>query len=146
MEGSHAFAAPEILLGSDEVHGERQDLWSMGCTLYLLATGKVPFHGSSLYSLFSAITAGKVQVPSRLSPALRQLVRGLLTPRAAQRWTLNDVRRCAWMRGHYNLSSPPLLPLPLATQEATSRTIYGDRRMLQGSDILDTRQLTYHQH
>jgi serine/threonine protein kinase len=62
--------------------GVRQvDVWACGVTLFLLATGEVPFKGSSLINLFENIGRGEVDMPPRIRavPDLADLVSKLLT-------------------------------------------------------------------
>ena len=41
LKGSLSWMAPEMLLG--EKYGRRIDVWSLGCTVYEMATGKQPW-------------------------------------------------------------------------------------------------------
>ena len=54
--------APEMVLEDKAGYGAPQDIWSLGCLLYELITGKClfPAEGAHLYSLFK--TANEVRV------------------------------------------------------------------------------------
>ncbi|MBX9950866.1 MAG: serine/threonine protein kinase [Candidatus Obscuribacterales bacterium] len=76
--GSPPYASPEQVKGNDTDH--RSDIYSLGCVMYELLTGKDPFHGSGLYELLNrhvnetpaemAVTNPDVKVP----PEMEKLV------------------------------------------------------------------------
>jgi serine/threonine-protein kinase len=66
--GSVYYVSPEQIEGKDV--DARADLYSMGVTLYELATGKRPFEGTSDYQIISAHMLGTPTVPSQLDPSL----------------------------------------------------------------------------
>jgi tetratricopeptide (TPR) repeat protein/serine/threonine protein kinase len=97
---TEGYAAPELYSG---VIGPEMDYYSLGVTLWVLLTGKEPFVNEKGHALFSgqimldAIqgkTADKLLSRSpRLSAAMQNLIRGLLTVRHDKRWKLEEVRR-----------------------------------------------------
>ena len=50
--GTPYFMAPEVLSHN---YGFKCDIWSMGCVLYMLVTGKLPFAGNSKAEVFNKI-------------------------------------------------------------------------------------------
>ena len=50
--GTPYFMAPEVLNGS---YGAKCDVWSLGCVLYMLISGKLPFDGQSKTEVFTRI-------------------------------------------------------------------------------------------
>lgn len=72
--GSPPYASPEQVRGNDTDH--RSDIYSLGCVMYELLTGKDPFHGSGLYELLNrhvnetpaemAVTNPDVKVPAEM--------------------------------------------------------------------------------
>lgn len=74
--GTPYYLAPEVLGGDGE--DERSDLWSLGVTLYELATGERPFTGADYQTLFGAIRKGRFRPVRELSPAVpRRLARAI---------------------------------------------------------------------
>jgi serine/threonine protein kinase/WD40 repeat protein len=85
--GTPAFMAPEQARG--ERADARSDLFSLGCVLYRLCTGRLPFEGPTVMSVLTAL-ATKDPTPVRqcnpdLPEALGRLVMRLLAKEAADR-------------------------------------------------------------
>nr|CAB3263621.1 mitogen-activated protein kinase kinase kinase 1-like [Phallusia mammillata] len=84
--GTIAFMAPEVLRG--EQYGRSCDVWSCGCVVTEMATGKPPWeadmHSNHLALIFKIASSPTVPpIPDVLSPAMRDLCRRCLqtTPR-----------------------------------------------------------------
>ena len=83
------YMAPEQLLGKKTDH--RCDIYSLGVTLYQLATGHLPFEGDSFMSVALAVITGPGQIVTReLGPAL-----GAIVGRAMAREPGGPVPECA---------------------------------------------------
>jgi len=93
--GTFQYMAPEQLEGKDA--DARADLWSLGCVLYEMTTGKRAFEGSNQASLISAIMRDQPRPMTELvpmsPPALERLVSALLEKDPADRiQTAHDVK------------------------------------------------------
>jgi len=76
LQGTIAFMAPEVLRGDS--YGRSCDIWSLGCSIIEMATGKPPWGASDVSNHLALIfriacAPGPPEVPSSLSPALRDL-------------------------------------------------------------------------
>jgi len=85
--GTPNFIAPEQF-GDAEHSGVRCDVYSLGATLYMAVTGKMPFAGADLSAILEQKLADKLMPPKRLVPALSDHVDW-----AIRRALLNDPDR-----------------------------------------------------
>mmetsp|Transcript_35600 Transcript_35600/g.74767 ORF Transcript_35600/g.74767 Transcript_35600/m.74767 type:complete len:371 (-) Transcript_35600:14-1126(-) len=98
--GSPAFQPPEVASGSHErFSGFKVDVWATGISLFLLATGSVPFEGTSLINLFENIAKGEFEVPECLQakPQLLRLVRSMLAHDQTARASVKEALADAWL-------------------------------------------------
>ena len=94
--GTFQYMAPEQLEGRDV--DARTDIWSLGCVLYEMSTGKRAFEGETQASLISSIMRDEPRAMSDLAPlsppSLERLVKQCLAKDPMDRWqTAGDVRR-----------------------------------------------------
>jgi serine/threonine protein kinase len=66
--GTPAYMAPEQARG--EAVDARSDLFSLGCVLYQMGTGALPFQGSSVMAVLNALANGTPTPPRELNPDL----------------------------------------------------------------------------
>ncbi len=87
--GTPDFVAPEQVEEAREVD-IRADLYSLGCTLYFLLTGHVPFPGGTLIQKMDRHRWADAEPVERLrpevSPAVRSVLKRLMAKRAADRF------------------------------------------------------------
>jgi WD40 repeat protein/serine/threonine protein kinase len=78
--GTPAYMAPEQ--AQSQPVDARSDLFSLGCVLYRMATGKLPFNGNDAMALLISLVTDTPQPPaeinSELPPALNNLIVALL--------------------------------------------------------------------
>jgi len=94
--GTFQYMAPEQL-ESGAIDG-RTDIWSLGCVLYEMATGKRAFEGATQASLISSIMRDEPRAMGELAPlsppSLERTVKQCLAKDPMDRWqTAGDVRR-----------------------------------------------------
>ncbi|KAL7576338.1 hypothetical protein ACA910_018154 [Epithemia clementina (nom. ined.)] len=98
--GTPFFVAPEILLRKG--YDQQSDMWSVGCIIFLLLSGQLPFMGRSQKELFRKIVAGKYEFGDKewegVSDEARDLVRGLLVLDPDQRLTATQAVRHRWLK------------------------------------------------
>jgi serine/threonine protein kinase/Leucine-rich repeat (LRR) protein len=85
--GTPAYMAPEQALG-EPVDG-RTDLFSLGCVLYQLATGELPFQGPTTMAVLTALAVKEPKPPGALNPEvppeLNELILHLMAKRPEAR-------------------------------------------------------------
>lgn len=60
--GTAEYISPEILLNLPS--GPASDIWALGCIIYQLLTGFVPFKGKTDFLTYELITKGEVMYPN----------------------------------------------------------------------------------
>src|SRR6185437_9676432 len=68
MMGTSADMSPEQAEGDAADH--RTDLFSLGCVLYRMATGRLPFEGKSTMAVLMALATRDPKPPRHLVPTL----------------------------------------------------------------------------
>lgn len=106
LTGTLAYVAPEVL--SRHYDPFKADIWSLGCILYVMLTGKFPFGSASGRQLEELIRrAAWIQLPPTVSPEAQELCRGLLVLDPAARMSLESVRESAFLKKYVGNSTVP---------------------------------------
>ncbi|RAL21256.1 hypothetical protein DL240_14110 [Lujinxingia litoralis] len=69
--GTLHYMSPEQIVGARAIDG-RADIYSLGCTLYKLATGEVPFNAASEFALMMAQVEAAPAPPRQLRPQISE--------------------------------------------------------------------------
>ncbi len=87
--GTLHYMSPEQIVGSSDIDG-RADIYSLGCSLYKLATGDVPFNAASEFALMMAHVEAQPMAPDEirddLSPTFSQVILRALEKKPEQRF------------------------------------------------------------
>mmetsp|Transcript_729 Transcript_729/g.1016 ORF Transcript_729/g.1016 Transcript_729/m.1016 type:complete len:516 (+) Transcript_729:340-1887(+) len=98
--GTPFFVSPEILLR--QPYDQQSDMWSVGCIVFLLLSGNLPFMGRSQKELFRKIVSGKFEFDEDdwcdVSDDAKDLVSKLLVLDPDQRLTSNEALKHKWMK------------------------------------------------
>lgn len=97
--GSPTYAAPELIL-KNGYQGPEVDVWSMGIVLFVFVTGKLPFTGSDLLTLFKKIISCEYELPDFLSEECKDLISKILVVDRNQRMTVDDILQHKWLQGN----------------------------------------------
>ena len=96
MIGTVAFMAPEVLRG--EQYGRSADIWSLGCVIIEMSTGKPPWDAHNLNNAFALIykiasSPRPPDIPTHISPALKDFCTRLLQPDPKDRPGSGDLHK-----------------------------------------------------
>ncbi|KAJ3252020.1 hypothetical protein HDU77_005482 [Chytriomyces hyalinus] len=101
--GSLHYCAPEDLReAAGAKNGESSDVWALGCILYAILTGSLPFNDGFLPRLQQTILNGTYDA-SRLascgvSDGAQDLLKGIFCVDVSQRFTIGDVLASKWLQ------------------------------------------------
>jgi 3-phosphoinositide dependent protein kinase-1 len=74
--GTPLYVAPEML--KESMSGHFTDLWALGCIVYQMVTGDVPFKGKTDFQTFDIIMKREFKWPSDIDPKCKDLINKLL--------------------------------------------------------------------
>jgi serine/threonine protein kinase len=109
--GSTLFEAPEIFLRRSH-DPKLADVWALGVTFAVMATGGAPWEYNSLRELRGKSERGEIVFRRPISPMLEDLIRKMIVVSPSERLTMNEIK------SHPLFDAPktevrPLLKLPL---------------------------------
>lgn len=101
------FAAPEAVLG--QPLGPHTDAWALGVIIYVLLSGVSPFLDDSVEETTANILQGDYCFPEEYFAGVglegRELIRGCLVVRGADRWTVEGCLESDWLRNECSRTS-----------------------------------------
>ncbi len=102
--GTPAFMPPELALG--EACDGRADLYSLGCMLFLMGSGRLPFTSDSIQELLAQHLSEPAPPMRGVPGALAEVVERLLEKAPAQRYQSATETRAALLESLATISSP----------------------------------------
>jgi serine/threonine protein kinase len=108
--GSLEYAAPELITSTTTLFSPAADIWAFGVVVYALLTGNLPFSHAMREKLVVMIEKTQWDVaPLYGTPAVTgsgiagmgaiELIQGCLTHDADDRWDIQRILSCRWLRG-----------------------------------------------
>jgi len=97
--GTPEYVAPEVIAGVR--YGVKVDMWSVGVISYILLSGYLPFHGSTVQKMFRRIVKGQYvfhdEYWGATSEDAKDFVRSLLDLKASRRLSAEDALKHKWI-------------------------------------------------
>ncbi|OAL02453.1 calmodulin dependent protein kinase [Phaeosphaeriaceae sp. SRC1lsM3a] len=96
--GSPAFMPPELCVAKHgHVSGRAADIWSMGCTLFCLLFGRIPFEKHGMIELYQAIRCDEPVYDDSCQGDLKDLFQKLFEKDPEKRITMDEIREHPWV-------------------------------------------------
>ncbi|KAI3430307.1 hypothetical protein D9Q98_004903 [Chlorella vulgaris] len=103
--GSLPYTAPEVLSNTMR-HGHQADVWSLGVALYKMCVGLYPFERvgdatdtrTTVQNVLGRIARVEYEIPSNMSPPLRDLLGKMLVKDPGQRITMPGIMVHPWFQ------------------------------------------------
>ncbi|XP_055594699.1 testis-specific serine/threonine-protein kinase 3-like [Uranotaenia lowii] len=97
--GSVAYAAPEILKGI-RYDPKRYDMWSVGCVLFIMVTGTMPFDESNIPQTIQRQERKHYFYPEAVkpNPSIIELIDSLIEPDVQRRATVEQISQHPWVQ------------------------------------------------
>ena len=98
--GSVAYSPPEMFEGVPLT--KEADMWQLGLLFYFIICGRLPFRGNSTEELVHQIMYNEVSFTELewvdISDDPKSMIKALLSKKAEERPTINEILACSWMR------------------------------------------------
>ncbi|KAI0215162.1 3-phosphoinositide-dependent protein kinase 1 [Lamellibrachia satsuma] len=126
--GTAQYVSPEILTSKRAYFSS--DLWALGCIVYQLLSGQLPFWGGHEYQIFQKITKLEYEFPDGFSKVAKDLVEKLLVLDPTNRLGCKEMKGYGPLKAHpfftdtdwehlHEIKPPELLPyLPAKGSDA----------------------------
>ena len=111
------YTAPE-LFQEEGMYSFKSDLWALGCIMYELAVGQVPFFDDSIGKLITKIINNEVNFNKKelrnYSDDFINIIKKLLIKEPNERSTWGDIERMPWWDGYFYNSGAKIAPSPMS--------------------------------
>ena len=99
--GSFDYMAPEFFTEAIKNLHPGVDIWAMGCILYAMVCGKLPFRSKDRKTKIAKITNAEYsfgEFDKELSPEIKDLISKMLQPEAGKRINVHEISDHPWMK------------------------------------------------
>ncbi|KAM4771999.1 mitogen-activated protein kinase kinase kinase 4 isoform 2-T2 [Rhinophrynus dorsalis] len=99
--GTAAYMAPEVITrAKGEGHGRAADIWSLGCVLIEMVTGKRPWHEyeHNFQIMYKVGMGNKPPIPDRISPEGKDFLSHCMESDPKKRWTASQLLDHAFVK------------------------------------------------
>jgi serine/threonine protein kinase len=141
---AYHFYAPECWLEEGQIVESSADIWSLGVLLYAMTCGCYPFGGKHELDIFLNVKRARFSIPKFISEECASLIRSMLSPLAADRPSIAQIKAHPWLTGQAVQS--PVNVQPLLVVGNNESPISQDDDYEDGSDLpypIDSNQDSY---
>ena len=93
--GTPAYQAPEALSDGDNglmmCNPAKEDVWSLGVTLYQTVYKRIPYEGENVFEIIRNIRSTPLVLPEGGNPEIEDLIRGMLTVDPNMRLNVDEI-------------------------------------------------------
>jgi serine/threonine-protein kinase 11 len=94
--GSPAYQAPELAVDGDHSEPSKEDIWSLGVSLYQTVFKKLPYQGENVYEIVRHARQTALVIPLDCNSELSDLLHGMLEPRPSIRFSAAQALENPW--------------------------------------------------
>lgn len=120
--GTPAFQAPEVIdqeFPEDDFDPGKEDIWSLGITLYFLNFNELPFDGCNVYEIVHSIYSEQIKRPEGCDNSLWSLLKGMLNVNPMNRYDINQVKCHEYVSDAPFIENEKLVPNNVAPYDTT---------------------------
>jgi len=141
--GTAEYVCPELL--TEKSAGKLADIWSFGCILYQLISGKLPFKGFNEYQTFQLIIKRELSFPQNFDPLAQDLINKLICLDPFERLSIPDIKSHPFFEGiewdTLSQQDPPtIIPIEPPSPRDSPNSTRKKRSMSVGSPVLIQQQ------
>jgi serine/threonine-protein kinase 11 len=131
--GTPLYQSPERLRPVGEmsrVSEGKEDVWSLGVTLYEMLFGETPFSGQDVYQITATIVDQILHSPLQCDPTAWDLIEKMLTVDPRKRISMNEVINADYVRmapEHLEFDSFPEIEVPTFNEDALATEIKAEK-------------------
>ncbi|CAI2373317.1 unnamed protein product [Moneuplotes crassus] len=95
--GTMGYMSPEVLKAKKSGYATEADIWCLGCLIYVILSGKLPFQGSEKISINAAILLNPIKYYKYWSKELKDVLSKIFINSPKHRITLKGILEHPWM-------------------------------------------------
>jgi serine/threonine-protein kinase 11 len=111
--GTGPYQAPEAMVDGAPADPRKEDVWSLGISLYQVVFGALPFEGESIWMAIENARQTKLEFPNDDDPVLNDLLRKMIVVDPRERMGIAEALDHEWFRGDEAIDLTPWKPVAL---------------------------------